>query len=150
ASPGDVLRGDIRFSAVSGDANTLDAEFFGTLQVFDAAYTRQDERGEHGVLHRGCCSLDPLPIGVRAETVGGARTTEAVAVGDLDRTHASSIQRGNNCADLLGRVLVTHGVHSVAQGHILNVNFGAHAATHPRVVAIFSAACRAAEVIMSR
>jgi hypothetical protein len=83
--PGDVLRGDVRFRAVRGDADAGDAEIPGVLEVLDGADARQQQGGQRGVgdgLGRGG---DPLRVGVRAEAVVGAGTAETVAVRQLDR-----------------------------------------------------------------
>ena len=74
----------------------------------------------------------------------------------LDGIHLGAIQRAGNRLHMIEAILVADGVHPVAQGDVLNVEFlasgiEAHAAA-PSVMrsAIFSAVFSAAEVMMSR
>jgi hypothetical protein len=91
---------------------------------------------------------------MRAEPVVEARALQPVAVSDLDGIDLCPVERPGDLLDVVEPVLVADGVHPVAQGDVLDVEFGGggiqgHAGT-PRRATIFSAVFSAAEVMMSR
>ena len=153
----DVLAGDVGLGAVGRDANRAHPDGMGVLQLVDGADAGQKERGELGVGHDIGHRLDPLPVGVGAEAVVEAGAVQPVAVRHLDGVDVGVVQRLGDGADVVQPVLVTDGVHPVAQRHVLDVELvgvgieGHQAATFCwRRSAILSAVARAAEVMMSR
>ncbi|MNH00003.1 hypothetical protein D3C76_1601300 [compost metagenome] len=52
------------------------------------------------------------------EAVIEARTLQAIAMGDLNAVDAGLVQGLSDARDLFQAVAVTHGMHTVAQGHV--------------------------------
>jgi hypothetical protein len=71
-------------------------------------------------------------------------------VGHLDRVDPGGVQCPGDARDLVGAVLMTHRVHTVAQRHIADVQGARHAGIPLAWMAMCSAVALAAEVMMSR
>ncbi len=72
---------------------------------------------------------------------------------DFDRIDPRFIQRSSNLLDVIDAVLMTDGMHAIAQSHILNIELAgrAHAAISAlRLRATRSAVRSAADVMISR
>ena len=97
------------------------------LQVVDGADAWQEQGGEPGVLqHRGG-GFDPLPVRVAAGTVVDGGAGESVAVGYLDGIDACFVEGADDALYVGGGDPVADGVHTVAQGDVLDEDRGAHA-----------------------
>ena len=156
-----MLAGDICLGAVGGDARRADAGVPGALQLVAGGDARQDEGGDHRLLHHFRHCRYPLPICVGAEAVVEAAAVQAVAMGDFYRVHAGFVQRAGDFPHLVYAVQVADGVHAVAQGDVLDVQallggvgdfavLGSHAAAPYLSWAMRWPVARAAEVMMSR
>ena len=118
-----MLLRDVGFGAMGGDADRAHAKVIGMLQVMDGADAGQQQSGEFGVLDDAGHRFDPVPIGMRTETVIETGAFQAVAMRYLDRVDLRVIQRLGDLADMIQAVLMADGVHAVTQGDVLNVEF---------------------------
>src|SRR5690606_37030839 len=97
-------------------------------------------------------------VGMRAEPVIEAASTQPVSMRDLDGIHARLVQRPGNGAHVIQPVPVKNRMHPVPQCHILDVDLGLgwiEARLHVpnlrwRCRTICSAVASAADVMMSR
>jgi len=70
--------------------------------------------------HRGRFG-DPLVVGVAAEAVVEARSTQPVAVRHLDGVDPGGVERQADVGEVDERVLVADCMHAVTQGDVLDV-----------------------------
>ena len=69
---GDVLRGDVSFGAMRGDAYDGDCGAVRVLEVVHAADAGQQQGRDLRLLHHPGNRLDPFQVGMRAEAVNAA------------------------------------------------------------------------------
>src|ERR1700722_15433657 len=93
-----------------------------------------------------------------SEAIVERRSVQSITMGDFDSVDAGIIQGFGYHRDLVSRVFVADGVHSVPQRHVLDVkpicigieHLGYATSFVNWRIAIFSPVLRAAEVMMSR
>ena len=152
----DVLAGYVGFGTVGGDAHDARACVVGSLEVVHGADPWQQKRGNAGALDHRRRRIDPLKIGVCAKAVVETRTLQAIAVRNFNAVYAGVVQRLGDPCNLFEAVAVTHGMHTVAQGDVGNVDFSILVDHFPTpsaascAWAIRSATVNAALVMMSR
>ena len=125
------------------------------LEIFDGPDAGQQQDGHPGALDASDHCRDPLDVAVRAEPIREARAGQSIAVRDFDRIHARAIERSRDSRDVGKRILMTDGVHAIAQRDVLNVERAVlHAIAPPLTtdpaVASRSPVRSAADVMMSR
>jgi len=152
----DVLFGDIGFGAMGCHPDRAYTQLIGVLEIVDRTDAGQQQGGENRVLQHFGHRADPVPVGMSAKAVVEGRPRQPVAMRHLDGIDLRPVQRSGDRLHMIQTVLVADGVHSVAQGDVLNIELGggrikAHAAAPSCILAtIRSAVLSAAEVIISR
>ncbi len=117
----DVLAGNIGFGAVRRDPHRLDTRFDRGIQILNRPDAGYQKRGHLGPADRPSRGADPFHIGMRTHSVVEAGPGQSIAVGDLDGVDTGVIQRLRNLCDLLQRISMADGMHSVSQGYVLDV-----------------------------
>ena len=153
-----MLPGHVRFRAMGCDPDRTHAEVIGPLQVGDSADTGEDQCGQHGVIYRISNRFDPIPIGMGAKAVIEARTADTIAMRNFDCVNAGLIKRAGDFPDIIYSVKVTDGMHAIAQGHVLYIDFvlcrildqPSHNAASLLFFTMRSAMASPADVMMSR
>ncbi|MNP26947.1 hypothetical protein D3C76_1198310 [compost metagenome] len=146
----DVLARHVGLGAVGGHADDAGTGVVGVLQIVEGADPWQQQRGDPGVADRVGGCFDPFEVGVGTETVVETGALQAIAMGDFDGVHLGPVQGAGDGVHVIQRILMTDGVHAIAQGHVGDVEFLAVHARGPIACAIRSAVASAAEVMMSR
>ena len=126
ARVGDVLLAHVGLGAVRRHADGVHAQAVRHLQVVDGADAGQQQGRDLGLLHQRDHGAQVLLVGVGREAVVDAGAAQAVAVGHLDQRHTGGIQAAGDALHLVERHQVALGVHPVAQGHVVQGDFGAH------------------------
>src|SRR5688500_5670520 len=103
------------------DANGGGTRRMRSIEVLDRANPREQQYGHLGARDAVGRRLNPLTIGVRAESVIEARARQSVAVADFNRVHACAIERRGNPPHIAHGILMANRVHAVAQSDVLDV-----------------------------
>lgn len=96
----DVLSRDVGLGAMGSHANGADSKTRRAFQGLDGADARQKQRRQPGSFELWRCGFDPLPVGVRAGSIGQRAACESVAMGNFDGVDAGLVERGGDAGDL--------------------------------------------------
>jgi hypothetical protein len=115
------MGGEVGFGAVRTNAHDAGPGAARVFEVRDAADPGQQQGGHLGAADDAGDGFDPFQVGMCAEAVDAAGSAQTVAVRDFDGVHARAVQRLGDGGGLFDGVLVTHGMHAIAQGDVADV-----------------------------
>ena len=118
-----MLGRHVRFGAVGRHTHNARPSLIRIFQVMNRANARQQQRGDLGVLDHVRRRFNPLQVAVRTKAIVKTGTLQTVAVRHLNGIHPRVVQRFGNLAHVFQRILMTNGVHAVAQGHVRDIEF---------------------------
>src|SRR5471030_372697 len=121
AGEADMLLGDIRFSAMGGDAYRGATKVKSAVQILHGTYTGQEKRSQPRCLHLLVGRFYPIPCGIGCESVIKGGSTNSVAMGNFNCVDSRIIESLGDASYVIDAILMTDGMHTVAEGDVLNI-----------------------------